>query len=530
MRYSRRHILKNTGIVGVGAIAVPTRGATLARVKNYIESVDRKAIVNRAIEAAIASGASYADARLSHNEELRVARRGPTRTEHMAFGVRALYQGYWGFAASPVWSEVEAARLGAAAVAQAKANVLGRARQVELAPLDVSNGHWETPVKDNPFSIHNDEMVDFNQGLTSYAMSFKFMKGFWFRPKFLRNSKAFGSSLGQFTTQILYQSGAEIDFGLEDKSTGRSASGKVEEFSPAGLGFEYFRDRPLRELFRIAYEEALEDLKMPLKPIEPGRHNVLIDQSGVGTLLNQSIGAATEVDRVFGFEANTGGTSYINDPHAMIGTLRIGSQLLNVSCDRSEVGSVGRVRWDDEGVQPAKYELVKNGVLTNLQTNREGASWIKDYYQKSGQEFRSFGSANAPSALDVQLVHKADMHLMPDKSSLTRDDLRESMDSGIELRFPNASLDFQQSTGMTTGGRVYEIHKGKRISLLLDAGMLFRTSELWSNMTQIGGESSVKYYGLESSKGQQEQKTTSAVFVPPVMFKEMTFVDVKRKA
>lgn len=531
MVHSRRSILKNSGLVSLGA-AVMHPTLALAKTKPTLFSdgyPDRKEIISAAVDSAVAAGATYVDARLTHLEAFGILKYMPPRTENMAFGVRALYKGYWGFAASPVWSKEEAARLGAAAVAQAKANVLGRERITELAPIiDPSNGHWATPVKHDPFKIDSDELLDFVDGLTAYIGSLKYMGSFTTHFGFNRINKAFGNSSGQFNTQTLYGAGAAISFSLEDKTRMTTSGGQVEGLSPAGEGYEYFRDRPIREYVRMAHEEALADLALPVKPVDVGRYNVLVDQHGMGSLLSQSIGAATEVDRVFGYEANAGGTSYINEPETMLGSLKIGSPLLNVSSDRSQLGSIGRVKWDDEGVAPVKYDLIKDGVLVNLQTNREGASWIKDHYDRSGQQFRSFGSATAPSALDVQLVHKADLSLKPSDASDNSDTLRASLGDGLEFRMPKVTFDFQQITGLARG-RTYEIKKGKRVARLKDAGMVFRTSELWTNLTAIGGSESVKYNGIDSAKGQPEQSVASAVYTPPATFKEMTFIDVTRK-
>lgn len=536
MLYTRRNILKKSGVLGLSAGAATSGIWTPA--ESFGQSVkplfpdaypDIKEIIQAAIDSAITAGASYADARLTHREELGVGVRAPSRTENMAFGVRVLYQGYWGFSSSPVWSREEGARMGRAAVDQARSNVLGREHATELAPIDATNGHWETPVKDDPFSIHYDELADFFNGLRDYIITLKFVSNLYSSFNFSRIHKAFGSSLNQFNTQTLYSSGGVLAMGLTDNKE-RTAGAEIEEITPAGYGFEYFRDRPLRDYISIAHEEALRDLELPVKPIDAGRYSVLADQNGVGKFLINSVGSATEVDRVFGFESNAGGTSYIDDPLSMLNTLKIGTPLLNVVCDRSEAGSVGRVKWDDEGVMPVKYDLVKNGVLVNLQTTREGASWIKEHYGKTGQEYRSSGSASAPTALDVQLAHKADMYLTPGNTSTTRDDLRAEMGEGIELRMPSVTFDFQQITGLSRADRTYEIRKGNRVARFTDSGMLFRTPELWSNMVKVGGKDSVKYYGLEARKGQPEQLVNSAVYAPPAVFKEMIFIDVKRKA
>ncbi len=532
IKHSRRSVLKKSALLTPGAILTRNISPLISQTDSevHIKVTEKKEIISTAVDSAISAGASYADARLTKNESFYVGdSASPLQQEKMAFGVRALYQGYWGFAAGPVWSQEEAARLGRAAVAQAKANVLGRERITELAPMEITNGHWETPVKDDPFKIDYYELKDFHTALRNFAVSLKHLKNPLIYFVFTRTNKAFGSSMDQFTTQTLYQSSGTIKFQINDLRGGESI-GSVDEVSIAGLGFEYFRDRPLRDYLRKAHEESLNDLELPWMPIDPGRYVTLIDQNGVANLLHQSVGKATQVDRVFGFEANAGGTSYITDPENMLNNFKIGSKAFNVYCDRSEVGSAGRVKWDDEGVQPIKYDLVKDGVLANLQTNREGASWIKEHYDNTKQNLRSFGVASSPSALDVQLTHLSDLYLKPVNSSGSRDNLRESVDKGIEFRGTNISLDFQQISGWTQGGRAYQIKNGKRAARYGTAGILFRTPELWNGLVETGGEESVSYFGLESKKGQPEQTFASGVYVPPALFKDMTIIDVTRKA
>src|SRR6188472_3982995 len=133
-----------------------------------------KALALRAVEASRAAGASYADVRLTHTYLCDPARPDGqlhpaadygkalwATDERMHVGVRALVNGYWGFASSGIWTPDEMARLAKASVAQAKTNALGKPRSVELAPVPpVADGHWETPVKFDPFAIDPAEMYD----------------------------------------------------------------------------------------------------------------------------------------------------------------------------------------------------------------------------------------------------------------------------------------------------------------------------------------------------------------------------------
>src|SRR5690606_35134436 len=104
----------------------------------------------RAVEAAKGAGASYVEVRLTHRRIRSLSEPFVTNFndhEELTVGVRALVDGYWGFAGSPVWSPEEMERLGREAVQHAKVNALGPVRVVELAPRPVvADGHWQTPV------------------------------------------------------------------------------------------------------------------------------------------------------------------------------------------------------------------------------------------------------------------------------------------------------------------------------------------------------------------------------------------------
>src|SRR5688572_28150379 len=151
MSISRRDLLK------AGASAAALGGLTalprplLAQLEGApeplppIQDPRLKALAMRAIDAARAAGASYADVRLSHTRtrSFNGQPAPPNDRESIVVGARALVNGYWGFASGPVWSPDEMARLGRESVQQAKANALGQSRAVEMAPVTaVADQHW----------------------------------------------------------------------------------------------------------------------------------------------------------------------------------------------------------------------------------------------------------------------------------------------------------------------------------------------------------------------------------------------------
>jgi TldD protein len=66
--------------------------------------------------------------------------------------------------------------------------------------------------------------------------------------------------------------------------------------------------------------------------------------------LHESVGHATELDRVLGYEANYAGTSFATLDKWESEKFQYGSKLVNFVADKTQVGSLGGVGYDDEGV------------------------------------------------------------------------------------------------------------------------------------------------------------------------------------
>lgn len=533
--YTRRNIVKG-GLAASGSVLVAKPAMAFLNGKLEpappIQDPRLKQLIKTAIDSAITAGAGYADARLTFTKTFSTAQNtrffASDPGEEMGFGVRALISGFWGFASSTTWNTEEAGRLGRAAVAHAAANRLGQSRDIDLAPiLNGPGGDWIMPVKDDPFEMAYEEISDFAMGLALFGRGLEGDMRVNSNCRFWRQDKAFGNSLDCFNTQRLYRTGGEIELqGMIDRV---AVAGKLDTFSNAGLGFEYFRDQPLREDLEKLHAELVQEIKLPVKPLDVGRYPVLINAYGMAEMLMGSIGVATQVDISMGYEANAGGASYIVEPSEMLGDFKIGSSLVNVTASRSEAGSVGRVKWDDEGVEPIDFTLVKDGVLVNMQTNREGAGWIKSHYKKNHQQFSSFGCASAPDATRPPLVHSADLTLQPStRNSYDLDSLRAEIEDGIEYGGTHTTMDFQQITGYTDG-KAFEIKKGKRTARLANAAMIFRAPEFWDNIIHLGGANTVRRLGTYSGKGEPKQIGWYSVSAPPAVIKEMTFIDKLRK-
>jgi TldD protein len=486
-----------------------------------------KDLLARALETARGAGAAYADVRLTHDRQRTISTNGVNDAEGMAAGVRALVDGYWGFASGPLWNADEMSRLGREAVAQAKTNALGKRRVVALAPVPVvADGRWTMPVRIDPFTVPPDEVADFLQSLEIFTtrLDAVVQKNMCF---FFTEERAFASSDGSYCTQQVYRSWGE--FTLDVTRNGHHGGGALDCLSPAGVGWELYKEQPLRDAIRTLIAEAEADMELPIKPLDVGRYDTVVDAFSMVSLADATLGHATELDRAMGYEANAGGTSYLNDPSGMLGSYQAGSPLLTLVGSRSDAGGCATVRWDDEGVAPVDFPLVTNGTLVDFQTTRESAGWLAESYATHHRPFVSHGCAAASSGIAAPLQHVPNLAIAPGREALDFDALVAGLTNGIAIKQIAVDVDFQRLNGLG-GGRTYEVKRGKRTAIIVGAGILFRAPELWKALARVGGQESLRRFGVEARKGEPAQVAFHSVTAPPAQFTQLTLIDPLRKA
>lgn len=280
---------------------------------------------------------------------------------------------------------------------------------------------------------------------------------------------------------------------------------------------------------REAVEEALRLDALPVEPVEVGRHPAVLDVRSMIGLLHETLGPVTELDRALGYEANVGGTSWITDPLAMMGHEAVASRAVTIAGDRTQPGGAATQKWDDEGVPTSAFPLVKEGIIHDFQTTREGATWLASRYVDRGQPVASHGCATSGTAADPVLSMPPNLTLEPGRERAGFDDLVKDMRDGVAIFGSAFMMDHQRSSG-TMSALFVRVKKGKQVARLGGAGGLFRTADLWKSITALGGAASGLSRARGSVKGEFGMGSIATVSAVPAAVREMTVIELERRA
>ena len=538
-----------------------------ARTVRHAERLDPalwQRLAQHAVDAARAAGADYADARLTRMVRHRYGVEGnnlhgngipvpwlQNDDEVVGIGIRALVGGGWGFSSSAVLAPDEAARLAQDAVGQARENGKGVSWTVELGEYPVATGTWETPHRIDPFTISIEEKIDhivyWKQCAAAAGVELVYNGGpSWIA--FVREEQVVATSEGALFTQTLYESGGLILCGR-----GFPAQAIVHGIDVAGAGWERLLDANIADQFlsgRLRHEMAAKEA-IPNKPSNIGKYTLVCDGATMAAMTGATLGAATQLDRALGYEANASGTSFITDPLAMAGHLQITSPYVTVTASRSAPLELATVQWDAEGVVPEPFTLIKEGVLVDFQTTREQAVWLAPYYRQNGHPVRSHGCAAAESAHYVPIQQMPNLAMAPNPSTLHLSDLVADVPEGILVEDGHVlEIDFQERTGLLMGD-MREIRNGRLGKMLIGGAVLFDSEPFWKAITVVGGGSTqaVRNFSpfiqraemlvfdapahanyMFNQKGEPLQRTSHSVRAVAAIIPNQSLIDPARKA
>ena len=506
-----------------------------------LQDPDVRAIAAAALDAAKSAGAHYADVRVASGATRRtIVQNRRVGTQLIAgslnFGVRVLVDGAWGFASSTIVTEEEATRVAQLAVRQSSLNPWGKSRTLELAPAPVvADGQWETPIDTDPWNYTIQDQLELqieaNEAIIKVGEA-RGMPGVTAFSDFLfgKSDVVFASSEGSYIAQRFHGFGNNYlaQVMSDDRMTFGSSS--PESFKTGGYGWEAIDGVP----FAADAEQTVDDAIMAMNAKEPdvGRYDLVLDSSAVSSIFNSSIVNALEFDRVLGYEMHAGGTSYLAPPEEALGQFSYNNPKLNVRATGSAPRAGGMYKWDVEGVAPADYQLIREGVLVDYFTTREFAPQLEWWYRRNGMPVESRGTAGSAGSVVIQVVAPSIAIMDPGEEDVTVEEMIAETEDGIFIHRggfgyvdpPMLNLQFSAS------GMAHEIRDGKLGEALNRPAFLARTPDFWRSMDMIGGQSTFSYQGGGTGKGDPFQNIGRTVGAPAARFREINVFTYGRRS
>ncbi len=541
----RRSFLK-IGAAAGGSILIPVFGNAIAaeELLNPMAVQFKKSLADAAMNAATKAGASYCDVRIGRYLNQFITTRdlnveNIVNTESSGVGVRVIANGAYGFCSTNVMTLDSVADAARQAVAIARANAKLQIEPVVLAPVKgVGEVAWATPFKKDWRSVAIKDKAEMllaanKAGLDAGA---SFMASNLFQ---VNQQKYFASTDGSYIDQDIHRLWSPLTATAVDKTTNRFRT-RDGLSSPVSMGYEFFDAKAenkikaaggVTTLYKGAYD-IIEDArtagrqareKLTAKSVEPGKYDLVLSPEHLFLTIHESVGHATELDRVLGYEANYAGTSFATLDKWQSKKFKYGSDIVNFVADKTTPGSLGCVGYDDEGVASKRWDIIKDGILVNYQATRDQAAVIG--------EKESHGCSYADSWSSVQFQRMPNVSLAAGKKPLTPDEMVKDVKKGIYILGRGSFSIDQQRYNFQFGGQLYfEIKNGKITNQLEDVAYQSNTQEFWNACTALCDERDWRMGGsFFDGKGQPSQVSAVSHGSPTTRFNGVNVINTARK-
>ena len=417
-----------------------------------------------------------------------------SRGSNKGIGIKILYKGAYGFAATNVLSKESIRNTIKRAFKIASASALSVTQPIVLAEEPVYTDTIQTPVKKNPESVSPEEttniLLEASQAADISDSRIKVRTAtydYWNDHMVLWTTE--GSKIDQ---QIFVCGGGISVLAVEGGVETRGYPGGIRG-NLSTAGYEYFTDLDIVGHANQVATEAVGLLEAPKCPanndasiiILPGQLMLQLHENGHGF----------EMDRAYDYEAAFAGTSFMK-PH-LVNSLMFGNDLVTIHGDATHPGGLGTFFYDHEGVKAQKTTLVEHGKLVGYLSSRETAplqGWK-----------RSSGSARASAFDRMPLIRMTNINLQP--GDWKYDELIEDtqdgyiMDTNISWSIDDLRLSFQFGTEIG-----WRVEHGEITGLIKKPSYTGITPKFWNSVNAICNEKEFKIYGTPNcGKGEPSQ-------------------------
>ncbi|MEN2418318.1 TldD/PmbA family protein [Streptomyces rimosus] len=491
-----------------------------------------RALADAALARARALGAEHADFRLerlrSASWRLRDARPSEASdTTDLGYAVRVVHNGAWGFASGVDLTMDAAARVAGQAVAMAKlsakvSEAAGSTERVELADEPAyPDRTWISSYEINPFDVPDADKTGLLAEWSARLLAAPGVAHADASLMTVQENKFYADTAGTSTTQQRIRLHPQLTAVAVDPTSGEFDSMRTLA-PPVGRGWEYLTGDHWNWDAELAEIPAHLAEKLRAPSVTPGRYDLVVDPSNLWLTIHESIGHATELDRALGYEAAYAGTSFAT--YDQLGTLAYGSEIMNVTGDRTAEHGLATIGWDDEGVAAQSWDLIKAGTLVGYQLDRRMA--------KLTSSPRSNGCAFADSPAHVPVQRMANVSLQPAPQGPSTEELISGVERGVYVVGDRSwSIDMQRYNFQFTQQRAYLIRDGQLCGQLRDVAYQGSTTEFWGSMAAIGGPQTYVLGGaFNCGKAQPGQIAAVSHGCPSAMFRSVNILNTSGEA
>ncbi len=464
-----------------------------------------------AVEGALAAGAAYADARVVVRKQETISVQNQAvesidRSEQAGVGIRALVGSSWGFFATADLSAAQRAGERAAEIATASAIVAGP--PMEFADVAIVDATYETPHREDAFSVSQSEKVDLLVGVTKTMQDVDGIAIATGNLTFYDTEKWFISSQGHRIHQHLVESGGGMDATAlgEAESQRRSFPQSFGQYETGG--YEVIRDWDFPNNAQRIAEEAVALLTAD--ELEEQEMDLILEGSQLGLQIHESVGHAIELDRILGWEAAFAGTSHLQ--LETLGSFQFGSPLMNITADATLPGALGTFGFDDEGTAAQSVDITREGVWVGVLSGRDSAAIAG---LPPGGMVRADGHGRLP------MVRMTNVGLIPGDSSF--DEIIADTQKGVYMAtnrswsIDDRRLNFQFGTEIA-----WEVKDGKLGRMLKNPTYTGIGPQFWQSLDRLGGPDEWVHWGTPNcGKGQPMQVAHTGHSAGPARFKNV---------
>ena len=467
----------------------------------------------RALDTASKRGAEYADIRFEENRSERIeVRNGIVATladsTSRGYGMRALFEGAWGFAAGSDLSQAGIDRTAARAVEIAKAGASIARRRVGEAPQKAYVDVFATPVLRDPHDVPLGERVQLLLEAEKALHAGKQISVGRAWTDLWSIDKVLFSTIGSKIEQRIRQTGSGMEamaLGEGDVQT-RTFPGDIGLYKSGG--WEVVEQAMLRENAQRIGEEAIALLTAPQCP--SGTFDIILGGSQVSLQIHESCGHPAELDRVMGWEANFSGVSFLEIDQ--LDKLQYGSGLVNIVIDNTLPEGLATVGYDDEGTKSGISDVIRRGVLVGYEMSNDTAREI-------GRS--SNACVRAQSWQFVPMIRMCNLNLLPGDTPFENlfDDVKDGiyMESNRSWSIDDHRLNFQFGCEIA-----WEVKNGKRGRMLKNPTYAGVTPQFWNSCDAIADKDSWVAWGTPNcGKGEPMQSGRTAQCASPARFRNV---------